>query len=108
LESEGEGMVIMAFLAKSFLVLLKICKSFFMAVTQVAWGIVSLVFLNGALYYMNEKYGTDITSISPTFLKLDTWIFNNVMFFFWVFFALYLYFEIKEVISGENNENEET
>lgn len=87
-----------ALAGKWFIVLLALGKSFFNAVTQVAWGIASLVILNASLLYMHEKYGTDLTYVTSTFLKLDAWVFNNIMFFFWIFFILYAYFEIRDVL----------
>jgi len=71
-------------------------KSFFLAVTQVAWGLVSIFGLNLLLAYMIRE-GTPI-EVSNLFLQLEMFIGTNIMSFVFIFFALYAYVEIKEVL----------
>ena len=83
---------------KTALITLALLKSFFLAVTQVAWGLVSIFALNAVIYYMYEKQSLDLTTLNHTFLRLETFIGSNIMPFVWVFFVLYAFFEIKEVL----------
>ena len=72
-------------------------KSFFLAVTQVAWGIASLFFLSITMFYLRDKYGTDITYVSPVFASLITFVMNNIMLWVFVFCVLHCVIEYKEV-----------
>lgn len=86
---------------RNYLDLLWIClsliKAFFHAVTQVAWGLASLFILNGVFVYLHEKQNFDLTTISPLFIRLESFIITNIMFFVIVFFILISYLEVKEV-----------
>ena len=81
---------------KTALITLALLKSFFLAITQVAWGIASLFFLNILLAYM-LKDGIPFY-VSKMFLQLEAFIVSNIMPFVWVFFVLYAFFKIKEVL----------
>jgi hypothetical protein len=71
-------------------------KSFFFAVTQVAFGIASMFFLNLMLaYFLKEGIPTEV---SYTFLKIEMFIIQNVMNFVWTLFVLNYFFEIKEIL----------
>lgn len=84
---------------KKYLLIPLVClKSLFLAVTQVAWGLVSIFGLNLIMTYF-LKEGMPL-SISETFLILERFIAGHVLLFVGCFFALYLYFEIKEIIKS--------
>lgn len=85
-------------LGRIVLYILKIIKSFFYAVTQIAWGIASILLLNIALAYL-MKSTDSINLISNVFLNLESFIVKNVIWFVLVFFILYFYGEVKEEIS---------
>ena len=82
--------------AQDLMIIPIILKSFFMAVTQVAWGIVSIVALKVALIYALK--GDLPISINETFLYLTKLIVNNLMIFVWIFFAIYIYFDLNEFL----------
>lgn len=75
-------------------------KSFFSAVTQVAWGIVSLIGLNMLIVYVATVNKQTIPSIVDiTFLKLETFIIEHIMIFtliFWLFYWIVDYKELKK------------
>lgn len=81
--------------AKYLMIPLMLLKSFFSAVTQVAWGLGGMMLLNLLLSYM-LKEGLP-TSVDKQFLIVEQFIFNHMMLFVWVFFGVYLYFEVKEL-----------
>ena len=82
---------------KSALVILSILKSFFLAITQVAWGLVSLFALDISLAYLSEKQGFDVTMVNKTFMDMIFFIQEHILLFVGVFFILDLYFEIREL-----------
>jgi hypothetical protein len=69
-------------------------KGIFFAVTQVAWGLVSLFGLNIILGYMINE-GTTFY-IDETFLMMESFIIENMLIFVFVFFILCVYTELKE------------
>lgn len=77
-------------------IILALFKAFFMSVTQIAWGLVSIFGLSiiinyfvkeGIPYYVNEF-----------FLSCEYFILDNIVPFTLIFFILYAYFEIKEIL----------
>lgn len=85
-------------ITKIGLYLLAAIKSFFFAVSQVAWGLLSIFGLNIALMYMIERHGTEsLTELNPLFIKLESIIITNILWFVLAFFLLYSFLEIKEV-----------
>jgi hypothetical protein len=70
-------------------------KSLFLAITEVAWGLVSLFGLNLILVYM-LKEGTPLF-VDKTFLMLEMFITNNIMPFVIIFFCLHIYFDIRSL-----------
>lgn len=87
---------VLLFAKKSSLIVLALLKSFFLAVTTVAWGIASLFFFNILIAYM-LKDGIPFY-VSKMFLQLEHFLITNIMPFVWVFFVLLAFFEIKEVL----------
>ena len=84
---------------KSALITLALLKSFFLAVTQVAWGLVSLFGLNLLLTYIIISQKQVVPElVNNMFITLEGFIMGNIMPFCWVFFILYAFFEIKEVL----------
>lgn len=81
-------------------IVFSVIKSFFLAVTGVAWGLVSIFGFNALLSFLIVKTDSsfDLSKINPLFLKLEIFISNNLMLFIFAFFALYLYFDIKEIL----------
>lgn len=82
--------------AKYLMIPLIFLKSFFSAIVQVAWGLGGLFLLNLLLNYM-LKEGIP-QSIDKQFLIAEQFIFNNIMMFVWVFFGVFLYFEVRELV----------
>jgi flagellar biosynthesis protein FlhB len=73
-------------------------KSFFSAVTQVAWGIASIFILGAVLRYMMEKYSTGVPDyVSETFLSLTVFIIDNIMWFVFIFWLFYWITDYKEL-----------
>lgn len=73
-------------------------KSFFLAATQVAWGLVSLFGLNLVLSYIitaNRQVYPSL--INKTFLHLEQFIIENIMLFFFVFWIVYFITDYKEL-----------
>ena len=84
---------------KSGLIVFALIKSMFSAVTQVAWGLVSLLGLNVVMAYILAKNEMILPPyIDQTFLKISMFIVEHIMAFVWIFFILACYFEIKEVL----------
>lgn len=82
--------------AKYLIIPLGIAKSFFMAVTQVAWGLSGLILIKIFMTYAIRE-GLPIY-MNDGFLIMQYFIVDYMVWFVWVFFAYYLYFEIKEFI----------
>jgi len=80
---------------------LAMLKSFFLAVTQVAWGLTSLVVLGIALFYLRDKYGISIAQMSPLFSNLILFIADHIMLFVFVFFIVQLWLEMRELFKKE-------
>lgn len=61
-------------------------KSFFFAITQVAWGISGIFIMGAILRYYQEKYeiGFDVY-ISTNFAKLTLFVTEHIMLFFFIF-----------------------
>lgn len=76
---------------------LKILKSFFLAVTQVSWGVLSLFGFNLLLAYLLKENMIKISEINKLFISLGDIILQNIMIFTLIFFALYLYDEIIDL-----------
>ena len=92
---------------KYLMIPLIILKSFFMAITQVAWGIVSIVALKVALIYALEKDALPV-SVDELFLKIVQIIVDYMVWFALIFFVIYLYFDLNEfakTVKGEENAN---
>ena len=83
-------------IGKLFLVGLAILKSFFHAVTQVAWGLTGIFAFNLILAYMLKGNQIMPNEVNQLFMKAEMLIINHVMLFFLVLFAIYLYSELKE------------
>jgi hypothetical protein len=75
-----------------------IFKSLFMAVTQVAWGLIALFGFNALIVYLYKTQGLNVLSVSRIFLQIEGFIQQRIMLFVWIFFIVYLYFEIRELI----------
>ena len=83
---------------KYWIVPLLILKSFFLAITQLAWGLVSLSLLGWVRFFIITEYPLVNMPDFTNFLNLGiNLILNNITLFFWVFFIVYIYFEIKEL-----------
>ena len=91
-------MVITKVIKKVSIMILILFKSFFIAVTQVAWGLASIFILLGANFYFIEKGYTENFAINEVFMNLMKFIFNNINWFVITIMALYLYFKIKEYL----------
>ena len=85
--------------------ILIIFKSFFIAVTQVAWGLVSLFGLNLLLTYLLREGQVLPSSLNYLFIKLEGLILNHIMVFVIVFFLVYLYFELKELLKRDDKQS---
>ena len=72
-------------------------KSFFLAVTNVAWGLLSLFAFNALIVYLYKSQGFDLTLIPPIFIMMEEFIINNILAFVFVFFVLCFYLEQKEI-----------
>ena len=83
---------------KYWIVPLLVVKSFFLAITQVAWGLVSLGLFGWVIFYIKNEYPLinvpDISGIMKIGVDL---ILNNVTSIVLVFFIIYFYFEFKEI-----------
>jgi hypothetical protein len=86
------------FIKKYWIVPLLILKSFFLAITQLAWGLVSLGLFGWVMLYIKNEYPLvnlpDITGFLSLAINL---IIDNVTLFFWIFFIIYVYFEFLEL-----------
>jgi hypothetical protein len=78
---------------------LALLKAFFYAITNVAWGLVSLFAFNALITYLMVSQG-QVNLVNPYFLKAEAFIIDNIMQFVWVFFILHSYSEIKDVIKN--------
>lgn len=84
---------------KPIMVFLAIIKSFFIAVTQVVWGVLSLFGLNALIAYFYIQQGNVLPeSINESFMFLQGIIMDNIMWFILVFFILSYYSEVKEIL----------
>lgn len=83
---------------KGTMVVFAIIKSFFLSITQVAWGLVSIFGLNWLITYLMVNRQVDLSSINLLFIQMEGFIVDNIMWFVLAFFILYLYSEIKEVL----------
>ena len=83
---------------KYLIIPLIVLKSFFMAVTQVAWGLVSIVALKVAIIYALKGEALPVT-INETFLLLTNLIIDYMLWFAFVFFIIFVYFDLKELWS---------
>lgn len=84
---------------KLFMIPLLLAKAFFLAVTQVAWGLASMVFLNLEIVWVLKEEMTQ--QISTGFLRLEAIVFNHIMLFVMIFFIIYAYYDIKELTKKE-------
>lgn len=84
--------------SKYLLIPLTLLKAFFQSVTQVAWGLLSIFGFNFALTYLASKKSIDITDINILFLRCESIIINNAIWFVLIFLILYSYSEIKEIL----------
>lgn len=85
--------------AKHLLIPFLVLKSFFVSVTQVAWGLGGMMLLNLLLFYL-LKEGIP-TQVNLTFLKLEMFIFSKILFFLFIFFVVTFYFELRDLLRGE-------
>ena len=75
-----------------------IIKSFFLAITQLAWGLVSLGLLGWVVFFIRKEYPLVGLPDLTKFLDISVnFILNNINLFFWTFFIIYIYFEFKEL-----------
>jgi len=80
---------------QGIMIIVGLAKAFFMSVTQLAWGLVSLFGLNLVLaYFLKENMPYEI---SLQFIRLEGIIIDNIMIFFWLFFIWYSFSYINEV-----------
>ena len=95
---------ILKLVKKYWIVPLLILKSFFLAITQLAWGLVSLGLLGWVMFFIKKEYPlVNLPDFSWFIGGLVNYILNNVELFFWVFFIVYIYFEIKELLKSLGN-----
>jgi hypothetical protein len=73
-------------------------KSFFSAITQVAWGLVSLFGLNIIIVYLMSKNNMILPpEVDKTFLLLSAFIIEHMMIFVFIFWIVYWYIDYKEL-----------
>jgi len=93
-----EKIKILEITKKYWIVPFLILKSFFLAITQLAWGLVSLGLLGWVMFFIRKEYPLVNLPDLSNFIGLGiNFIINNITLFFWVFFIIYIYFEIKEL-----------
>lgn len=85
--------------AKYLLIPIMLAKSFFSAITQVAWGVAGIFLFNIAIAYL-IKDGTP-TYISKLFLQGEAYIANHITLFVGAFFIMYFYYDMKELRRGK-------
>jgi hypothetical protein len=86
------------FIKKYWIIPLLILRAFFQAITQLAWGLVSLGLLGWTTFFLRKEYPLvkipDLTGVLSIGVDL---ILNNLSLFFWTFFIIYMYFDIKQI-----------
>lgn len=83
---------------KYWIVPFLILKSFFLAITQLVWGLVSLGLLGWVMFFIRKEYPLVNLPDFSWFLELAVnLIIDNITLFFWVFFIVYVYFEWLEL-----------
>ena len=89
---------IVRIIKKYWITPLLILKSFFLAITQLAWGLVSLGLLGWVMFFIKKEYPLVNLPDFSWFLGLSVnFVINHIELFFWVFFIVYIYFEVKEL-----------
>lgn len=85
--------------AKLLMLVPVMLRSFFQAVTNVAWGVGSIFFLNlMVVYFLKEEMPYEM---SLRFLQLEMFITSHIMLFFWAALAVYLYYDCKELMKED-------
>jgi len=89
-------------LATASLFILAIMKSFFHAITDLAWGLISIFGFNLLMTYLATAYEFDLTTITPLFFKAIFFISDHIPAFFWTFFAWHLYFNVNKILERKD------
>lgn len=85
-----------------WIVPLLILKSFFLAIVQLAWGLVSLGLLGWVIFFVRKEYPLVNLPDMTNFLNLGiNFIMGNLNLFFWVFLITYFYFELRDLLKKE-------
>jgi len=90
---------IIKIIKKYWIIPLLILKSFFLAITQVAWGLVSLGLLGWVNFFIIKEYPLiDFPNIIGILQFGINLILNHLNLFVWTFFIIYMYNELNELL----------
>jgi hypothetical protein len=84
-------------IVKQMMLPLALVRAFFLAITNVAWGLLSIFGLNALIAYLIASKGIELTTINTTFLAAENIILNNIIFFTIIGFVLEAYRGIKDL-----------
>lgn len=84
-------------LKEAFKILIVSGRAFFLAITQVAWGIASLFFLSLTMFYLRDNYGTELPILPPIFYQIISFLFDKLMWFVMIFLLFNIWIDYKEM-----------